>query len=217
MPGRASSGRSVAIPAGSGALSWVPHLIKGAGQSAQTSGISMFASLMMAGPAFRHRHKSITMSPSGSAQQISTLPSAGASIGSGPVADRPGYEPGLAGVADPCPARPSHRHVASLGQLEQALECWPPADAEAAPGERDQRPLTLKAQPANAAAGAAKPRCPASSDGPAPNISVWMRFRRDAQGCKAGGQIAHEGRRPADIEVAIRAAVQLLGAHRMSK
>ena len=43
----------------------------------------MFASLMMAGPAFRHRHKSITTSLSGSAQQISTLPSAGASTGSG--------------------------------------------------------------------------------------------------------------------------------------
>jgi hypothetical protein len=56
-----------------------------------------------------------------------------------PVADRPCHKCGLAGVADPRSTRPSHRHVASLSQFEQALERWRPADTEAATGERNQR------------------------------------------------------------------------------
>ena len=56
-----------------------------------------------------------------------------------PVANRPCQQWGLTCVADPGPARPSHRYVARFRKLEKALERWIPADIEVAPGERDQR------------------------------------------------------------------------------
>ena len=65
-------------------------------------------------------------------------------------------------------------------------------------------------RPADAAAAAETRRRPGLSDGPAPKISVWMRLRSDAPGCEAGGQIAHEGGRSADIEIGIARHAQLL-------
>ena len=56
-----------------------------------------------------------------------------------PVANCPCHKPGLTSVADPRPARPSCRHVARFGKLEQTLQLWFPPDIEAAPGERDLR------------------------------------------------------------------------------
>src|SRR6202022_4149562 len=57
----------------------------------------------------------------------------------GPIADGAGDEPGLAIVADPGTARPAHRHIARLGELEKALECRAPTDIEATARERYQR------------------------------------------------------------------------------
>ena len=47
-------------------------------------------------------------------------------------------------------------------------------------------------------------------DGPAPNISVWMRSGATPRRCKAGSQIAHECGRSADIEIAIARYVEFL-------
>jgi len=41
----------------------------------------------------------------------------------GPIADSAENEPRLAAVANAGPARPTHGHVAGLGEIEDALEC----------------------------------------------------------------------------------------------
>src|SRR5262245_59760158 len=57
----------------------------------------------------------------------------------GPIADGTGNQPGFTGMADSCPARPPHRHVACLGKLEQALEGRIPTNDESAARERYTR------------------------------------------------------------------------------
>ena len=61
------------------------------------------------------------MSPLGWLQQISTEPSAGLNR-VGLVVDRADDQPGLAGVADPGAACPSHGDIARLGEVEQVLK-----------------------------------------------------------------------------------------------
>ena len=67
-------------------------------------------------------HRSMTMSPLGWLQQISTIAVGGRLDRVGPVVDGADDQPGLAGVADPGTARPSYRHIARLGKFEEALK-----------------------------------------------------------------------------------------------
>src|ERR1051326_5835420 len=120
----------------------------------------------------------------------------------GTVADRSGHKSGLTGVADPRSARPPHRYVAGFGQLEQVLEPRPPAGMEAAADECDQR--------SRAGSPRRQMRRPArrSSDARGIGRTCAEDFGVDADwggapGCKAGGQIAHEGGWSTDVEVAI--------------
>src|ERR1700732_2975046 len=62
----------------------------------------------------------------------------------GPIANGAGDEPGLAIVADPGTARPSYRHIARLGEFEEALERRAPRDIEAAAREGYQRPRAFR-------------------------------------------------------------------------
>src|SRR5262245_32842927 len=56
----------------------------------------------------------------------------------GPVDDLADDEPGLARVAHAGAARPPHRHVTGLGELEQAREGLVPRDRQVAAAERDR-------------------------------------------------------------------------------
>ena len=102
----------------------------------------------------------------------------------GPVADHPGYKARLTSVADPCPTRPSRRHVACFCKLEQALERCLPADIQTGPGERDQRsgadrPGRHMGRPARVAA------MPGVLGGCALKISVWTVLQQcpNPRGC----------------------------------
>src|SRR5580692_10890242 len=56
-----------------------------------------------------------------------------------PIANGADDEGGLAVVADPGAARPSHGHIARLGKFEEALERRAPANTESAAREGDER------------------------------------------------------------------------------
>ena len=94
-----------------------------------------------------------------------------------PVADLPRNKPGFAGMADPGSTRPPHRHVACLGQLEQALERRSPPHIEPAAGKRHHRSLRREPPPADAAADAALQQC----------LAWWTDRRRTSRcGCGLG-------------------------------
>src|SRR5215472_8314844 len=57
-----------------------------------------------------------------------------------PVADGAGNQPGLAVMTNSGAARPAHRHIARLGQFEQALKCGTPVDSEIAARKGYKRP-----------------------------------------------------------------------------
>src|SRR3954452_23500015 len=57
----------------------------------------------------------------------------------GMIGDGPSHQPGLAAVAHPRSACPSHRHVAGFGQFQQAFARRVPADIETAAGKGNQR------------------------------------------------------------------------------
>src|SRR6516225_10990459 len=57
-----------------------------------------------------------------------------------PVDDGAGNQPGLAVMTNSGAARPAHRHIARLGEFEQAVECGTPVDGEIAARKGYQRP-----------------------------------------------------------------------------
>ena len=56
------------------------------------------------------------------------------------VEEGAGNQTRLAVMTNSGPARPAHRHIARLGQFEQAVECGTPVDSEIAPRKGYQRP-----------------------------------------------------------------------------
>src|SRR5208282_4440608 len=57
-----------------------------------------------------------------------------------PVDDGARNQPRLAVMTNSGAARPAHRHIARLGQFEQAVECGTPVDSEVAAGKGYERP-----------------------------------------------------------------------------
>lgn len=57
-----------------------------------------------------------------------------------PVGDGAENQSRLAVVTNSGAARPAHRHIARLGQFEQAVECGAPVDSEIAARKGDKRP-----------------------------------------------------------------------------
>src|SRR5215472_11868504 len=57
-----------------------------------------------------------------------------------PVDDGAGNQPGLAVMTNSGAARPAHRHIARLGEFEQAVECGTPVDGEIAARKGYQGP-----------------------------------------------------------------------------
>src|SRR5947207_5911756 len=57
-----------------------------------------------------------------------------------PVADGARNQPRLAVMTNSGAARPAHRHIARLGEFEQAVECGAPMDGEVAPRKGYKRP-----------------------------------------------------------------------------
>ena len=57
-----------------------------------------------------------------------------------PVGHGAGNQPRLAVMTNSGAARPAHRHIARLGQFEQAVKCGTPVDSEIAAGKGYKRP-----------------------------------------------------------------------------
>ena len=96
-----------------------------------------------------------------------------------------------------------------FGQLEQTVERWLPPHIEAAADERNLRPRAGRLP--------RQMRRPAWCSGDARGIGRTGTehlgvnvIRRDAQGSETGGQIIHEGRRSANIEIGVARQVQFL-------
>src|ERR1700761_6945151 len=125
------------------------------------------------------------------------------------VIDLPLHKPALAGVADSRSTCPSYRHVARLGQFEQALEFWLPPHIEAAADERHLRSRTGRSR--------RQMRRPArrSSNTGGVGRAGAERLGVDAIPCdvqshKPGGQIAHESGWTTDVEIAVARQIECL-------
>jgi hypothetical protein len=106
-------------------------------------------------------------------------------------------------MTDACPARPSHRNVAGFGQFEQAAEVGAPTDIQAAACKGDQR--TRFRTTLGRMRRAALPRHDTRSHGRAGAEHLGMNVVRcDTQRLQAGCDIVHEGRRSADVVIAIQ-------------
>ena len=87
------------------------------------------------------------------------------------VGDGAAQQPGLAAVADPGAAGPARRHVARLGELEQARDVVPPWHREAHTGEGDRR-TTARLPGGRMGRRQGRAAIPGVIAAPAPNTSV---------------------------------------------
>ena len=141
-----------------------------------------------------------------------TLPSAGASSGSGSSTPPLPTPARSRSCGTRRPARPPDRHVAGLGQLEQVLvRRRIPADPDPAARERDERTgarhagwRVRRARRGGDDAGGQR-FATAEALGVDPGSG-------DAPRGEAGGDLAHEARRAAQVEVAVAADSQRLEA-----
>src|SRR5215472_13045215 len=119
-----------------------------------------------------------------------------------PVDDGAGNQPGLAVMTNSGAARPAHRHIARLGEFEQAVECGTPVDGEIAASKGYQGP-DLRGFPR-------RMRRPPGDRGDArrhrltrPEILGVQAVTGDPTGCKAVDETVHKRGWPADVKVRI--------------
>src|SRR6266404_3437256 len=114
----------------------------------------------------------------------------------GPIADVAADERRLAIVADPVAARPSHRYIARLGHLQEALERRVQTDIEAAAREGYQRPRAdgFGRRVRRLERSRGNSRCQGRTRSERLGVNAVGGY---SPGCEAGGQIGHKGRRPA--------------------
>jgi hypothetical protein len=110
-------------------------------------------------------------------------------------------------------ADPSNRHIAGLGELQEAMKGWVPSDIEAAPGERNARSFSRSAKRRMGASH--RLRHDANSVGfPRAEDFGADPIRSDAPTGKPRGKIALKRGRSAKIKICLPAHAQMLqGCH----
>ena len=118
------------------------------------------------------------------------------------VEDGAGNQPRLAVVTNSGAARPAHRHIARLGQFEQAVECGTPVDSEIAPRKGYQRPdrRGFRRRMRRRLRDRGDARCLRRAR---PEILGVQAVTGDPPVCKAVEETAHKRGWTADVEVRI--------------
>ena len=121
----------------------------------------------------------------------------------GVVGDAPGDQPALARVTDARPAGPAHRHVAGFGQLEQAPMLRRATSEPRGRCARRRRADRSRGRRSAHGVRAAPRRRPPASSPRARRRSPCGSGPGERPAREPGGQVVHEARGPAEIEIAV--------------